>query len=77
MRQKGLPSRAHGVKHEIPSLRWNTLRVVFNEGLFTVFLNGERLFQVEDQTFKDAGKVGLWTKSDSVTYFADFTFEKH
>ena len=74
---KGLPSRAYGVKHEIPSLRWNTLRVVFKESLFTVFLNGERLFEVEDQTFPDAGKVGLWTKADSVTYFADFTFEKH
>lgn len=74
---KGLPSRAYGVKHAIPSLRWNTLRVVFNESLFTVFLNGERLFEAEDQTFRDAGKVGLWTKADSVTYFADFTFEKH
>ncbi len=74
---KGLPSRAYGVKHEIPSLRWNTLRVVFNDNVFTVFLNGERLFDVEDQTFKEAGKVGLWTKADSVTYFADFTFVKH
>jgi hypothetical protein len=74
---KGLPSRAYGVKHEIPSLRWNRLGVVFNENLFSVFLNGDRLFDVEDQTFKDAGKVGLWTKADSVTYFADFTFVKH
>jgi len=24
-----------------------------------------------DDTFKDAGKVGLWTKADSVTYFDD------
>jgi hypothetical protein len=53
------------------------LRVVFDDGLFTVFLNGERLFDVEDQTFKEAGKVGLWTKADSLTYFADFTFLKH
>jgi hypothetical protein len=74
---KGLPSRAYGVKHEIPSLRWNRLRVVFNEGLFTVFLNGERLFDAEDRTFQQAGKVGLWTKADSVTYFVDFTFVKH
>ena len=74
---KGLPSRAYGVKHAIPRQRWNTLRVVFDENLFTVFLNGERLFEVEDQTFKDAGKVGLWTKADSLTYFADFTFLKH
>jgi hypothetical protein len=73
---KGLPSRAYGVKHEIQSLKWNTLRVVFDESLFTVFLNDERLFDAEDQTFKEAGKVGLWTKADSVTYFADFSFVK-
>jgi len=26
-----------------------------------------------DQTFKDAGKVGLWTKADSVIAFDDFS----
>jgi len=25
-----------------------------------------------DNTFADAGKVGLWTETDSVTYFDDF-----
>jgi hypothetical protein len=74
---KGLPSRAYGVKHEVPSGRWSTLRVVFKDNLFTVFFNGERLFDTEDQTFTEAGKVGLWTKADSLTYFADFTFIKH
>jgi hypothetical protein len=73
---KGLPSRAYGVKHEVPSGRWSTLRVVFKDNLFTVFLNGERLFEAEDQTFNEAGKVGLWTKADSLTYFADFSFIK-
>jgi len=38
---------------------------------FTVYFNGEKLYEVEDETFKDAGKVGLWTKADSVTYFDD------
>jgi len=32
-----------------------------------VFFNGEKLFEVEDETFKDAGGVGVWTKADSVT----------
>jgi hypothetical protein len=73
---KGLPSRAYGVKHEVPSGRWSTLRVVFKDKLFTVFFNGERLFDTEDQTFSEAGKVGLWTKADSLTYFSDFTFIK-
>jgi hypothetical protein len=74
---KGLPSRAYGVKHDIPSNQWHTLRVVFKDNLFTVSLNGTVLFEVEDQTFREAGRVGLWTKADSVTHFADFSFSKH
>jgi hypothetical protein len=70
---KGQPSRAYGVKHEIPSGHWNTLRVEFTEGSFVVFLNAERLFEAEDRTFPNAGKVGLWTKADSLTYFDEFT----
>jgi hypothetical protein len=58
---KGLPSRAYGVKHEVPSGRWSILRVVFKDNLFTVFMNGERLFDAEDKTFTEAGKVGLYT----------------
>jgi hypothetical protein len=65
---KGLPSRSYGVKHQIPSDRWNHLEIHF-----TVFLNQERLFEAQDMTFEKPGKVGLWTKADSVTYFDDFT----
>jgi hypothetical protein len=70
---KGLPSRSYGIKHEIPAGRWNNLRVAFRGAAFTVFLNQEPLFQAEDWTFQQPGKVGLWTKADSVTYFDDFT----
>ena len=40
---------------------------------FTVFHDGNRVFDGTDDTFKDAGKVGLWTKADSVIEFDDFT----
>jgi hypothetical protein len=69
---KGLPSKAYGVKHPVPSGTWTTLRIAFQDHVFTVFLNGERLFEAEDRTFSRAGKTGLWTKADSVTYFDDF-----
>ena len=71
---KGQPSRAYGVKHPVPSGQWNELRVKFRGSLMTVFFNGQQLFEVEDSTFGDAGKVGLWTKADSVTYFDEFRF---
>jgi hypothetical protein len=69
---KGLPSRSYGVKHDIPRGRWNTLKIDFQDSSFTVFLNGERLFEAEDQTFAKPGRTGLWTKADSVTYFDEF-----
>jgi hypothetical protein len=64
----------YGVDAKVPSRKWSTLRVEFSGKLFTVFCNGERLFEVEDETFKDAGGVGVWTKADSVTLFDDFLF---
>jgi hypothetical protein len=72
---KGSPSKTYGVKHRVPKLTWSTLGVSFQANLFTVSLDGQKLFEVEDSTFSTAGKVGLWTKADSVTYFDDFTVE--
>jgi hypothetical protein len=64
--------RTYGKKAEVPSQQWSLLRVVVTGNLFEVFLNEQKLYEAEDETFKEAGKVGLWTKADSVTYFDDF-----
>ena len=69
---KGAVSNAYGVKHSVPKQTWITLSVRFRGNLFSVSLNGEKLFDVGDGTFTGAGKTGLWTKSDSVIYFDDF-----
>lgn len=69
---RGTPSKTYGIKRQIPKSVWNTLSIDFNEDVFKVTLNGEALFDVVDSTFKEAGKVGLWTKADSVTYFDNF-----
>ena len=64
----------HGVKEKVASAQWHTLRVEFTGNKFSLFFNGKKLFDVEDTTFTDAGKVGVWTKADSVTLFDDFTY---
>jgi hypothetical protein len=64
----------YGVDTKVPKGKWSTLRVEFVGKLFTVSFNGKKLFEVEDETFKDGGAVGVWTKADSVTLFDDFTF---
>lgn len=63
--------RTYGKKASVPSQQWSALRVTVTGSLFEVFLNDEKLYQVEDETFKEAGKVGLWTKADSTTHFDD------
>ncbi|MBL8172491.1 MAG: DUF1080 domain-containing protein [Acidobacteria bacterium] len=63
--------RTYGKKAPVPKNQWSDLRVTAKGNLFTVYLNGEKLYEVEDATFTEAGKVGLWTKADSVTYFDD------
>ena len=54
--------------------QWHTLRVEFQANHFVVRLNGKEALTWDDETFKDAGKVGVWTKADSVTLFDDFSY---
>jgi hypothetical protein len=61
--------RTYGKQVTVPSGQWSTLRVTAAGSLFTVYFNGEKLYEVDDSTFAGAGKVGVWTKADSVTYF--------
>lgn len=63
----------YGKRAEVPAAQWSTLRVVATGRLFEVYFNGARLYEVEDATFTQPGKVGLWTKADSVTQFDDLT----
>jgi hypothetical protein len=69
---EGTPPGTYGVDREVPAGRWSALKVVVEGSRFTVLFDGEKLFEVEDGTFTGAGRVGLWTKADSVTYFDDF-----
>jgi len=58
----------------VASNQWHTLRVDFQANHFAVSFNGQKALEWDDETFKDAGNVGVWTKADSVTEFDDFTY---
>lgn len=71
-----------GVRHEcgrspmkVASNQWHTLALDFHGGHFVVFFDGAKAIEWQDETFKNAGAVGLWTKADSVTLFDDFSYE--
>jgi hypothetical protein len=59
---------------KVPSNVWHTLRVDFDGNHFTVTYDGKKAIEWDDDTFTDAGKVGVWTKADSVTSFDDFSY---
>lgn len=66
---------AYGTKVAVPPGQWSTLRVEAKGKRFSVSLGGQHLFDVDDETFPGPGKVGLWTKADSVTAFDRLTIE--
>ncbi|MEA3209449.1 MAG: hypothetical protein QOE70_2506 [Chthoniobacter sp.] len=53
---------------------WHTLRVDFHGSQFVVAFDGQKVIEAGDDSFKDVGKVGVWTKADSVTLFDDFQY---
>jgi hypothetical protein len=59
---------------KVAAQQWHTLRADFEGAHFVVSLDSKKAIEWDDETFKDAGKVGLWTKADSVTLFDDFSF---
>jgi len=54
---------------------WHRLKLEATGNHFLVWFDGTKVFDATDDAFKDAGKVGLWTKADSVIQFDDFTIE--
>jgi hypothetical protein len=54
---------------------WHELRVTMVGNRIQCFFDGRAYLDVQDDTFKEAGKVGLWTKADAQTHFAEFRVE--
>jgi len=70
----GKRSEKKRINTKVAPNRWHTLRVDFKDNYFVVTFDGKKAFVWKDDTFKDAGKVGLWTKADSTTLFDDFSY---
>jgi hypothetical protein len=59
---------------KVAANEWHTLRVEFQGAHFIVYGDGKKAIEWDDTTFSAAGRVGLWTKADSVTLFDDFSY---
>jgi hypothetical protein len=52
---------------------WHELRVIMSDDRIECYYDGKKYMDVRDATFKEAGKIGLWTKADAQTQFDDLT----
>jgi predicted peroxiredoxin len=71
---KGSRVAFKNVNYKVKPGAWHTLRVEFQGNHFTVTFDGEKVIEATDDSFSEAGKVGVWTKADSVTLFDDFSY---
>ena len=68
---RGRRRQLESANADLASGRWYTVRVIMVGRHITCYLDGKKLLEADDDTFKRAGMVGLWTKADAVTAFDD------
>ena len=66
---KGKREQLASANAKVAANQWHTLALKAEGDHFTVSFDGKALLSAQDRTFSEAGKVALWTKADSVTYF--------
>jgi hypothetical protein len=65
----GRRSQLAGWRGKVARGAWHALAIEARGDHLQVFWEGKPVIDVHDGTFPDAGKVGVWTKADSVTHF--------
>jgi len=48
---------------------WHEIEIEHVGNMIKAMLNGKKILEVKDDTFMEAGMVGLWTKADAATAF--------
>jgi len=67
---KGQRRQIEGWKGKVSPGAWHALAIEARGDRLRVFWEGNAVIDARDDTFREAGKVGVWTKADSVTHFA-------
>ena len=72
--EKGVRHMLENFDQTIDVRQWHTLRVTHQGCRVNIFYDDKQVFDLCDKTFH-AGMIGLWTKSDAVTYFDDLRLQ--
>ncbi len=71
----GKRSKVEEVPVPVSAGQWHTLRFQAKGHYFEITFDGKLVLERNDRTFSNPGKVGLWTKADSVSAFSDLKIE--
>ena len=66
---RGRREQIAGIDIPVIGGRWHMLGLRAEGSRFTVSYDGRVLFTAFDDRYADTGRVGLWTKADSITHF--------
>ena len=66
----------HEIKITLTPQTWHTLTVEHRGEGIKVFVGRQMVFEGKDETYPEAGRIGVWIKADSLTYFDDLTAEE-
>jgi hypothetical protein len=69
---RGSAPGSRGVHRIIQRNAWSLFKVAVRGQRIAVYMNHRRILEADDATFNVPGKVGLWTRGDTVVYFDDF-----
>jgi hypothetical protein len=72
---KGSRQQIEGVNIMVTKNEWHTLGLKADGDQFSIGFDGKTLFTTTDRAFANAGKIALWTKSDSVTRFSQISID--
>lgn len=72
--RNGVRHLLHNFDQTIDVKHWHTLRVVHQGCHLRVFYDDKQVCDLCEDAYH-TGRIGLWTKSDAVTYFDDLQFQ--
>jgi hypothetical protein len=73
---KGVRTQLVSADQKINAGVWFNMEISMNGNNIICSLNGKKLIETSDDTFPNAGKVGLWTKADAQSFFGYLSITK-
>lgn len=71
---EGRRTQFAGADIRVQSGVWQALRLRAEGSRFEAYFEGKRLFEASDSRLPGPGRIGLWTKADSVTHFDQLAY---